>query len=609
MAVNPNKLSKFWQELKRRRVVQVTIVYASAAILIIDLIGNVTEPLHLPEWTPTLIIVLLAIGFPVALIFSWIFDVTPEGIEKTKSVEAESGADNQPPEKPESGSNGWKLATYISISVLLVVLIWHIYGRNNRDKSVKASDLSIAILPVKNLSGDPEQQFMCEGLTREIISQLYLISSFEKVVPFQTMRGYEDSDESTRVIAEELGVDYILDLSYIKVGQQVNLTGDLVNAIEDRVIWTSDYHREYKLIMSLQNDIALEVADKLNAFMTGEEENRVNRNNTENLHAYELVQKSIYYFFNQRDPNFHIRDSLLRAIELDPTYANAYALIATYSIFGFAEPGGPIADFSVDEAKHYNSMALSLDPENLAAILNQAMYEQWVNWDYVEAENYYRKAFSIAPNTRFYYLISSYIDFLMKMNRFEDIPPYLNRLDEHLSQEPLVYSVLGQQAKADEIAHILIMNQGVNRIFALEYYVWEERYNLITTFLDTLSGFPDLYESVPMLLAFGAIAYQETGAPSIANDLVAQLRKMSDSSWYGMPELNLSRYYSGIGEVDSAFYWLGRAYQEQCVDMTWLKADRLLKKLHSDERYWDFYNKCGFKKYDEYRDSLQAGRP
>ena len=113
MPGDPNKLSKFWQELKRRRVNHVIVVYATAAFVIIELINNVTEPLHLPDWTPTLVIIILLVGFPIALIFSWIFDVTPEGIEKTKTSK-EVGKDEK-----TATPTSWRIATYVSIFVIL----------------------------------------------------------------------------------------------------------------------------------------------------------------------------------------------------------------------------------------------------------------------------------------------------------------------------------------------------------------------------------------------------------------------------------------------------------------------------------------------------------
>jgi hypothetical protein len=116
MPSRPNKLSQFWQELKRRRVIHVIVVYATAAFVIIELVGNVYETLNLPDWTPALTLIILAVGFPIALIFSWIFDVTPGGIEKTKpSIEVSK-------EEKTAIPNSWRIATYVSVVIIIGLL-------------------------------------------------------------------------------------------------------------------------------------------------------------------------------------------------------------------------------------------------------------------------------------------------------------------------------------------------------------------------------------------------------------------------------------------------------------------------------------------------------
>ena len=598
MAVNPNKFSKFWQELKRRKVVHVTIVYVSAAILIIDLIGNITEPLQLPSWTPTLIIVLLAIGFPVALIFSWIFDLTPKGIEKTKPVNDHDEAEVEAAVKAKSGPGGWKIATYVSLAVITGLVLLHLFG--GKSEVDELLEDSIAILPVHNLSGDPGQEAMCDGLTREIITQLYKIGSFDKVVAHQTMMTYKESMKSIPVIARERGVNYILDPSYRKMGDSLNVSVDLVNALTEEILWHFDYNREYRAIMSLQSEIALGIARQLNVYVSGEEEERITRRETDNLQAYELVQKTVHNFFDQTNPDFHMRDTLEKAIQLDPEYALPYAVMATFSTFNYAGILG--ADFSYTDAIRYNRKALSLDPENSAAILNQALFEEWVNWDYIRSGEYFQKGFSVEPNTRFRYLITSYIEYLFKRERYEEIPPYLERLDEPHNRALQIYAALGLPEKVAEL------DQGIPRgtipVWVMEHYAWEGRFEEIRNYLESLNVTADEMSVGPAVLAYAALSYQKTGDDSTASLMVETLKEMSETSEFGMPEFNLGRYFSGVGEVDYAFFWLEKAYEKHCVDLCWLRADKLLKKLNREDRYWDLYARTGHKAYDEYRASI-----
>ena len=163
MSANPNKLSNFWQELKRRRVIHVIIVYATAAFVIIELINNVTEPLSLPDWTPTLVIVILLVGFPLAVIFSWIFDVTSQGVQKTKQLK-----DVQKGEK-SAVSSSWRIATYVSVVIIIGFIFFNIFSRNRISKDFSNLEKSIAVLPFENMSNSEEYSHLGDAITDEII--------------------------------------------------------------------------------------------------------------------------------------------------------------------------------------------------------------------------------------------------------------------------------------------------------------------------------------------------------------------------------------------------------------------------------------------------------
>ena len=157
----PNKLSQFWHELKRRKVIHVITVYAGAAFVIIELVNNITEPLRLPEWTPTLVIILLLIGFPIAAIFSWIYDIHPEeGIVKTEP------ADKVRIEDKTRSSSGWQIASYFSFVVIVGLIVLNILPRTDRKE---IPDKSIAILPFRNDSPDKENAYFINGTMESIL--------------------------------------------------------------------------------------------------------------------------------------------------------------------------------------------------------------------------------------------------------------------------------------------------------------------------------------------------------------------------------------------------------------------------------------------------------
>lgn len=239
---NPSRLSKFWQELKRRRVIHVIIVYATASFVLIELVGNVYETLRLPDWTPALTLLILVIGFPLAIIFSWIFDVTPEGVEKTKpSRELRKDEKTATP-------NSWKIATYVSFVVIVALLAFNIFGRRARVEIDESLAKSIAVLPFHNYSGDPNQDFICFGLTDEIISNLYKVESFAEVRSLTSVLNYQDPDRNIPLIAQELDVNYILEGTYKRMGNEIRITAQLIEPTSDKHIWQKYYDLPYNEI-------------------------------------------------------------------------------------------------------------------------------------------------------------------------------------------------------------------------------------------------------------------------------------------------------------------------------------------------------------------------
>ena len=150
MTQPPNKITQFWQELKRRRVIHVIIVYATAAFVILEAVDIIFPRLNFPDWTVTFVMILLAVGFPIALIFSWIFDITPEGIEKTKPAK-----DLRKGEKPLV-PNSWRIATYVSVVIIVGLIVFNIISNRDQTRIDESLEKSIAGLPFKNFSSDPD---------------------------------------------------------------------------------------------------------------------------------------------------------------------------------------------------------------------------------------------------------------------------------------------------------------------------------------------------------------------------------------------------------------------------------------------------------------------
>ena len=251
----PNRLSRFWQELKRRKVIHVITVYAGAAFVIIELVNNITEPLKLPDWTPTLVIILLLIGFPVAAIFSWIYDIHPEGgLVKTEPADKIKAKD------APKVSNGWKIASYISFVVIITLLVIQITSGRSSNRSLRNLEKSIAVLPFDNMGSDPEYAHLGGAFQDEIIMELQKIKSFDRVLSRTSTMQYEENKPAIPEIAEELDVNFLVEGSIQKHRDQVRIRVQVIRAKQEDHIWAGEYNDNWENIFTIQDQIAFEVA-------------------------------------------------------------------------------------------------------------------------------------------------------------------------------------------------------------------------------------------------------------------------------------------------------------------------------------------------------------
>jgi len=319
MATSPNKLSQFWQELKRRNVVRVVTVYAGAAFVILELVDIIAEPLKLPSWLLPVVIVLLSIGFIIAVILSWIYDIHPEeGVVKTGPSEKAKAED-----VPKS-SNSWKIASYISFVVIIGLIVLNIIPRSSNKKIL---DKSIAVLPFVNDSPVSENAHFIRGYMTAVHNNLCQIKDL-RVLTLQSTEQYRNDTKSTPDIARELGVGYLLTAHGQILNNKIRLTVQLADA-EDEIIWSNPYDRQIKSVedhFEIQSNIAQLVASKLQSTITPEEKQRIEKISTSNATAFEFYQRGMEnYRLGDLDSAVGFFD---KALNYDSTYAQAYVGLA-----------------------------------------------------------------------------------------------------------------------------------------------------------------------------------------------------------------------------------------------------------------------------------------
>jgi TolB-like protein/Flp pilus assembly protein TadD len=363
MSESPNKLIRFWNELKRRKVIRIATVYAAAAFIILQLTDIIAQPLQLPSWTLPFVIVLLCIGFIIAVLLTWIYDITPEGVQMTKPVDEVKSNEKVKP----IVSNGWKITSYISIVIIVAYVAFNFI--TNR----KQPEKTIAVLPFRNLSNDSTQLYFSDGLMEEILDNLQNIKSFT-VRPRTSSSQYRDGKKSTVIIGNELNVNYLVEGSVGHEGNNLKIWVQLIDSKADKQMWSHDYPCEEKQLFSVQSDIAKEIASGLKAELTPEEIKKIKKKPTGNLKAYNYyLQGNYYYKASGSGANNTAIELYKKATGLDPGFALAFTRIAICLLDQYFNYEDHTEDI-LRKSKEAIDKAIKIDPDLPEAHLALGIY-------------------------------------------------------------------------------------------------------------------------------------------------------------------------------------------------------------------------------------------
>ncbi len=358
----------FFAELRRRNVFRVAVLYGIVAWLILQVSDIAMPALRLPEWTLSFVLYLLAIGFPIALIVAWAFELTPEGLKRTREVD---------PDESITPVTGQKI-NHLIIAVLAVAVAYLLLDKflisGTADREIPVAGeiapaasgvalTSIAVLPFVNMSADPEQEYFADGISEELLNLLAKIEDF-KVAGRTSSFAFKGKNEDLRVIADKLGVSTVLEGSVRKDGDQIRVTAQLVKADDGYHLWSETYDRKLDSIFAIQDEIASEVVSALKHTLLGEEDKAViaSAPRTQNTEAYTSYLRGKHILRVRNEENLYkaLRE-FRHSTEVDPDFApawagvaNTYTLLANYQFRPDTEVL-PLAESAVDKS-------LSLDP-------------------------------------------------------------------------------------------------------------------------------------------------------------------------------------------------------------------------------------------------------
>jgi TolB-like protein len=427
-----NNLAQFWQELKRRKVVRVITVYAAACFVILELVSIIAEPLRLPDWTLALVIVLLCIGFIITVILSWVYDITPEGIEKTKPVK-EIQKSNKP-----TVSIVWKIATYISISLILAFVVFNLLNNKNPSESQTEIGKSIAVLPFVDMSPQKDQEYFCDGITEELINSLTQVEGL-KVIARTSTFAFKGKHEDIREIGSKLDVETLLEGSVQKAGDRLRITAQLIKVEDGVQLWSQQYDRDLEDVFAIQDEISMAITEILKAKLLGDKKNSISERQTDNIEAYNLYLRG-RFFWNHRTKE-DVKRSIFyynQAIKHDSTYALAYAGLAdTYFVLAWWEWYPKHEGYN--KGREYARKALSINDNIAEAHATLGGIAAWYDWKWEESINEFQQAISLNPNhATAYQYYSETLDVLGRNKEAREQINIALKLNPH---SPVMYSL------------------------------------------------------------------------------------------------------------------------------------------------------------------------
>ena len=386
-------MKSFFQELRRRNVYKVAVAYAVIAWLLIQA-GSILFPtFEAPPWVMKAFVAAVALGFPMALILAWAFEMTPEGLKRTEELELAG------PTAKRSGSHVW---IYVVIAGVLLSAGLFLLGRftgrvtparpESRQTDDPAIAKSIAVLPFENLSEDKANAYFVDGMQDEVITRLAKISELRVISRTSTQR-YKTRTTSLADIARELGVSHLVEGTVQRIGDRVRINIQLIRAANEGHLWAEIYDRNLTDIFAVQSELATAIAHSLQAKLTGTEAKAVAAKATDNLAAYDAYLRGIDFGSrpgqNPADEK-KAAEAFEEAVRLDPQFADAWALLARQcaSIFFLQFDASPARQ---ERARVAAETATRLAPASPETLLANAYYRYHVLHDYVGARQLFEK--------------------------------------------------------------------------------------------------------------------------------------------------------------------------------------------------------------------------
>ena len=614
-------MSSIWFELKRRNVVRVGALYALAGWLLLQVADILFALLDVPAWGLRLVLGLLLLGFPLVLIFSWVYEMTPEGLKRERKVDSTHSI------TPNTGRKIDRLIIASLILVVAVLIADRVLFMSPQQEVLQPAEStsaepeaepqtseiltagtqtgdvqekSIAVLPFVNISGDEENEYFSDGLTEELLNLLAKVDDL-RVSSRTSSFAFKGKNTSIPSVARELRVANILEGSVRKSGMSVRITAQLIDVETDSHLWSETYDRQLDDIFAIQDEIATAVVDALKVRLLNPGEVAVQGKRKTSTDAYLLYLRGRHIYElgrDTRDLDF-VKQAIGQfeaALEVDPNYALAYAGLADAN--GFLSIGGELSmEEGYERSREMAEKALAIDPDLVEALLALADIQLEFDWDMEAAGASYLRALEIRPSDA--EGLRTYAYFLVSDGRFDEAIEYYRKA---LEVDPLQVRAYTGLAFALLLAERYDELPGLGNRLALHKNAafverWRKKMELATLrytghCAELLELLPDEPRTIGDLQDAAICHYRldnQQQARKYLDQMIAAAEERSNA--YAAVAATLVQ----MDEPDLAIEYLEKSVDTREVNNAFIRVDPDLRPLQDDPRYLQLLERAGLK--------------
>src|SRR5438128_5184288 len=567
-------------ELKRRNVYKVAVAYAVVGWLLVQITTQVFPIFEIPNWALRLIVLAIIIGFPIALVMAWAFELTPEGIKRTEDVDLAAQA--------RSKSHAW--IYIVIVSALLSVGLFFV-GRYSVRNTASAARTelpakSIAVLPFVNMSADKNDEYLSDGMTEELINVLAKVAGLR--VPGRTscfaFKGKNEED-IFRKVGDQLHVGTVLEGSVRKAGDKLRVTAQLINVSDGYHLWSKDYDGDVKDILNFQSNVAEQVVQALQVKLGGEGTRVLAKKPTENPEAHRLYLLGRYEFakYTQTGWNNAIR-YCEEALKLDPNYALAYCGLAdNYAYMGSVVMPEKEA---IAKEKEFAQKALELDPELAEAHMSLAL-TLVADYDWRNGLKEFDRALELNPNLAFAYELQAWT--VNGLGRFDEAIAKTRKAVELDPLNPFFQMSLSfYQYWARQYDDAIVQ---ARKTLEMDPNSAISHVLLGLSFLkkgDTAGAIAELEKSKApdpgaWYQGFLGYAYAISGDRAKAEEALRELEELAKRQY--VSPTAFATIYLGLGQKEKCLDWLEKAYEQQDSACWYLKIDQIYDSVRNEPRF------------------------